>query len=318
VNLAINDPIQIREAFDRALVLAGVEADIARRDTAFDGVVWPDAPNSVGRRSALETALVAIVNDPARAKDLLSQALAELIADPQKRQEAWKRTTESILNDREKSKGVLQNTPASDLSGERSVIAFLEASHAVLEDLGGDTLSNGYFSLLAAFIDKFSLRYDLRRPCQLYPTLPGVFSSLVRDLKEATRQDAHLDGLMQDFENAIRDLRTDCSDGRIRTCMAKQVNLLEALGSRYPGITTNTIGAICNEIGTWPHESVKDAMKNLYKFTCNYPGIRHAGTPASALRVIDMRDMVAMSILLAGFMPYLTDQLNADSVYRGT
>ena len=30
-----------------------------------------------------------------------------------------------------------------------------------------------------------------------------------------------------------------------------------------------------------------------------------------------MRDMVAMSILLAGFTPYLAAQLNADSVYRG-
>jgi hypothetical protein len=30
-----------------------------------------------------------------------------------------------------------------------------------------------------------------------------------------------------------------------------------------------------------------------------------------------MHDMVAMSILFAGFMPYLSDGLNADQVYRG-
>lgn len=29
------------------------------------------------------------------------------------------------------------------------------------------------------------------------------------------------------------------------------------------------------------------------------------------------RQLVAMSILLAGFAPYLAAQLNADSVYRG-
>ena len=57
---------------------------------------------------------------------------------------------------------------------------------------------------------------------------------------------------------------------------------------------------------------------SLYKFTCNYPGIRHAGTPSNALRTIEMRDMVALSILLAGFTPYLTDQFNADAVYRGS
>ena len=58
-------------------------------------------------------------------------------------------------------------------------------------------------------------------------------------------------------------------------------------------------------------------MKNLYGFASDYPGIRHGGTPANAIRTIEMRDMVAMTILLAGFTPYLTDQLNAEAVYRG-
>jgi len=30
-----------------------------------------------------------------------------------------------------------------------------------------------------------------------------------------------------------------------------------------------------------------------------------------------MRDMIALSILLAGFTPYLTEQFNAEGVYRG-
>jgi hypothetical protein len=36
------------------------------------------------------------------------------------------------------------------------------------------------------------------------------------------------------------------------------------------------------------------------------------------LRAIEMRDMIAMSILLAGFTPYLTDLLDPDVVYRGS
>lgn len=35
------------------------------------------------------------------------------------------------------------------------------------------------------------------------------------------------------------------------------------------------------------------------------------------LRAVDMRDLVAMSILLAGFTPYLSNGLDADVVYRG-
>ncbi len=223
-----------------------------------------------------------------------------------------------VLDDPVQSREALRATRADELLGERALVEFFERTHQALDDLAGDTLANPYFNLLAAFIDKFSLRYDLRRPCTLCPTLPGVFASLMRDLRTVASHDVHLDSLMKDFEDAIRDLRTDCSDGRIKTCIQKQMNLLEAIGRACPGVTQTTLGAICDQVGTWPHQKIKEAMKNLYGFASDYPGIRHGGTPESAIRAIEMRDMVAMSILLAGFTPYLTDQLNADVVYRGS
>lgn len=222
-----------------------------------------------------------------------------------------------IINNPDKSKEAFKKIRFTDLIGEQSLVKFLENIQRVLDDLSGDPLSNHYFNLLTAFIDKFNLRYDLRRPCTLCPTLPGMFASLVRDLRMLTSQDAHLNSLMKDFENAVRNLRTDCSDGQIKTCIQKQVNLLEAMGCSYPGVTRNTLGGICEEVGTWPHSRIKDAMKNLYGFASDYPGIRHGGTPANAIRDIDMRDMIAMSILLSGFVPYLTDQLDAEVIYRG-
>lgn len=220
-----------------------------------------------------------------------------------------------IIDNSVQAREAFLNTKAEDFDGERALVRFFEKTHEALDDLVGDALANPYFNLLATFIEKFSLRYDLRRPCLLCPTLPGVFNSLVRDLKAASIKDTHLNGLMNDYEEAIRDLRTDCSDTRIRTCMVKQINLLEAMGCSAPGVTAKTVGQICNQVGTWPHESIKQAMKNLYEFTCDYPGIRHAGTPANALRDIEMRDMIAMSILLTGFMPYLSDKINSETVY---
>jgi hypothetical protein len=222
-----------------------------------------------------------------------------------------------IIDDPAQSRDAFEKTVSDELAGERALVAFLEAAHSTLDELAGDALSNRYFNLLAGFVDKFSLRYDLRRPCTLCPTLPGVFASLVRDLRMLAGQDAHLDELMKDFENAVRDLRHDCSDGRIKTCIQKQVNLLEAIGRTAPGVTGATLGAICNQLGTWPHDKLKEAMKDLYGFASDYPGIRHGGTPANAKRPVDMRDMVAMSVLLAGFTPYLAAQLDADVVYRG-
>ena len=131
-----------------------------------------------------------------------------------------------------------------------------------------------------------------------------------------TRSDAHLDSLMKDFESAIRDLRTDLSEGRIKTCMQKQVNLLEALGRACPGVTDKELGGICNQVGAWPHSAVKASLGSLYGFTSDYPGIRHGGSPAGAIRGIDMRDLIAISILLAGFTPYLSHQLDAETIFH--
>ena len=223
-----------------------------------------------------------------------------------------------IINNPVQSREAFEAITANDLADERVLVGFFEAAHDALEGLGGDELTNRYFNLLSSFIDKFSLRYDLRRPCILCPTLPGIFASLVRDLQALTNQDPHLDARMKDFEDAVRDLRHDGSDRRIKTCIQKQVNLLEAIGRTAPGVTKTTLGAICDQVGTWPHEKLKEAMKNLYGFASDYPGIRHGGTPASALRAIEMRDMVAMSILLTGFTPYLERRLSADAIYGGS
>lgn len=311
-SLQINDAIQLREAFNRALTLAGIDVDREKADEVYGDV---DQYGVTARRATTEAALASLVGDTANAVKVLDQALRELASEPVKRAEARERALGLILNETGKSQEAFEDIRASMLVGERAIVTFLESVFDILEEYGGDALSNPYFNLLATFIEKFSLRYDLRRPCLLCPTLPGVFNSLVRDLKAATIKDAHLNGLMKDYEEAIRDLHTDCSDTRIRTCMVKQVNLLEAMGSSSSGVTANTVGQICNQVGTWPHESIKQAMKSLYEFTCDYPGIRHAGTPANALRVIEMRDMVAMSILLTGFMPYLSDKINSETVY---
>ena len=81
-------------------------------------------------------------------------------------------------------------------------------------------------------------------PCILCPTLPGVFASLVHDLRAITSQDMYLDSLMKDFEESVRDLRIDCSDRRIKTSIQKQVNLLEGLGRVNPGVKRKTLSAI--------------------------------------------------------------------------
>ncbi len=316
--IPLSDAIQLREAFERALSMSAVDIALSAAEVAFRASGATKHEDLQVRRSATEECLTALIGDAASAKKLLAQTLSNLADDPERRAEAKARARDAIVNDTAKSKQAFEQIRSSAFVGEIALVDFLESAFGILDDVGGDPLSNRYFNLLSGFIDKYSLRYDLRRPGILCPTLPGVFASLVRDLRAITSKDSHLDSLMKDFEESVRDLRIDCSDRRIKTSIQKQVNLLEALGRVHPGVRRRTLGAIARQLNNWPHEKVMLALKSLYTFTCDYPGIRHGGTPTSALRAIDMRDMVALSILLAGFTPYLTHGLDPDVVYRGT
>lgn len=198
---------------------------------------------------------------------------------------------------------------------EADAVSALERAFTRINDIGGDALSNRYVNLVEAFIEKFNLRYDLRRPFSLHPNISGVFTQLMSQLKIATRSDAHLDSIMGDFEEAFRDLKSGTTPARIKACISRQANLLEAIGQIAPNVTGNTLGAICDQVGTWPHEGLKDSAKAIYRFSNQFPGIRHAGTPGTQLREIELRDLIAVSVLLAGLTPYLTDRVSADAIY---
>jgi hypothetical protein len=317
-SLLLRDAIALREVFESAAHRAQQHLAHEMVKEAFEKSGAEEAGTVEDRKTIIDAALSALLGQPGA--PFLHAQLQDHGRDDAKVMAAWNRAIEKTINDAEVSRESFEKATAEELAGERAVVDFFEAVHSTLEDFqnpGDDALSNRYFNLLAAFIEKFSLRYDLRRPCTLCPTLPGVFASLVRDLRTLTSQDPHLDTLMKEFENAVRDLRHDCSDGRIKTCIQKQINLVEAIGRSFPGVTGTTLGRICDQVGTWPHERLKAAMKDLYGFASDYPGIRHGGTPASALRAVDMRDMVAMSILLTGFTPYLESRLSAEAIFGG-
>jgi len=223
----------------------------------------------------------------------------------------------AILDDPIEARKAFRTTKASALRGELAVIEFLERAHKPINELGGDPLSNRYFLLIERFIETYSLRYDLRRPFSLHPTLPGVFARLIRELRLAVAHDPALLALLREFDEAVRNLKGDPTSGKIKTCILKEMNFLEAITKRCPGITAGTLGGMCDQVGTWPHATIKDAAKKMYGFASDYPGIRHGGNPAGALREIEMKDMIAVSVLLAGFMPYLSDMLNSDNIYNG-
>lgn len=204
---------------------------------------------------------------------------------------------------------------AEALHGEAALAGFLQSLHGVLDELAGEALANAYFNRLAALVDTYNLHYELRRPCKLYPTLPGLFAGLLAQLREHSASHPSLPTLLRDFDDALRDLHDQPSQGRIKTCLQKQVNLLEALGRSNPYVKEYALSSICDQIALWPHRKVRDALKSLYGFTCDYPGIRHGGKPASVEGELGMRDMLALCILFVGFTPYLSERIDAPALF---
>lgn len=223
----------------------------------------------------------------------------------------------------------------NDAPSEYAIVETLEKSFKPFDDAGGDQLSNAYFVAVQSFIEKYSLRYDVRRPSfsrrmAIYPTLPGLFTKMLRDLRSSSAQDVALAGLMAAFEESIRDLHDERSPRRVKQCIAAQFNLLEAMLSQHPdvlsynadieagvrrGRTANTFGAMCDKANVWPHAKVLESAKAIYGFASDYPGIRHGGTPANQIREVDMRDLLSMSVILTGLSPYLNSTIDPEKVY---
>jgi hypothetical protein len=130
----------------------------------------------------------------------------------------------------EKARGALKRTWFKRPTDESVAIAFLEKSYSIFEEYNDGNFANDYFNRVDRFLKRYSLRYDLRRPLTLHPTLSGIFASLIKELRSLSLQDEHLSALLTEFENSLRDLRSDLSQARIKTCLHKQFNLLEAIG----------------------------------------------------------------------------------------
>ncbi len=318
IDLLLRDAIALWELFDGAAQRAGKDVAHELVRGAFDKSGAELAVTVEERRARVEAALSALLG--LAGAPLLDAQVLEHARDDAKVKAAWNRAVEKTINDAEASRKSFENIAAVDLGGEGPVVGFFEAVHGTLEQFekaGDDELTNRYFNLLTAFIEKFSLRYDLRRPCVICPTLPGIFVSLVRALDDLANTDANVARRLRDFKEALQDLRLGSTEARMGNCVAKQVMLLEAIASAG-GASGTDLAALCKAVSDWPHPAVRSSLLSLYGFASDFPGLRH-GTPSRGMaRDLDMRDIVAMSILLTGFTPHLTRQLSADAIYGGS
>jgi hypothetical protein len=223
---------------------------------------------------------------------------------------------EEIRNDSGKAHDAFWALKGTDFANETAVVEFLEAAYEVIADYDITGFAELFKLLLREFIRKYNLRYRLDYPFKLRFLLPGSFTNLYSELQRLNTSNFHLSDLLQGFEHAFdRYARTqDPSD--LKTCIAKASNYAEGLASFTLGnpSTGNTLGSLANTLTCWPHEKVKESLVNLYHFCCDYPGIRHGGTPANKRRELTAIDSTLVCLLLLGFSGYLSPSVDKRSV----
>jgi hypothetical protein len=220
---------------------------------------------------------------------------------------------EEVRNDPDKARQRFLALRGTDFASESSVVLFLEEIYDVFTDYEISGFEDLYRRLLRDALSKFNLRYRLDEPCVLRYLLPGSFTNLYAELQRLNSGNAHLAGLLVDFERAFDQYARTQDPTDLKTSIHKVSNYAEGLASVTRG-APGTLGALCDQLTDWPHDKVKEALKNLYKFCSDYPGIRHGENPAGVIRNLATRDVTLACLLVISFTGYLTPLMDERQV----
>lgn len=209
---------------------------------------------------------------------------------------------DEVTNDTAKAHDAFCALKGSDFASETAVADFLASAHKVISDYGipatpsfsncSSVNSSANTTSATRLDDPFKLRF----------LLPGSFANLYAELQRLAATDRHLSDLVRDFEHAFNEYVRSNDPTDLKTCIHKANNLAEGLASNtmnYPA--KNTLGALCDQIKSWPHEKMKESLKNLYQFSSDFTGVRHAGRPNNCNRALDQKDCVLTCLLLLTF-----------------
>ncbi|MHB1309024.1 MAG: hypothetical protein ACYC23_18255 [Limisphaerales bacterium] len=219
-------------------------------------------------------------------------------------------------NDPTLARLALEKTPAASLRCESATARFFENAFDVISEAGSAELENAFRQLLHRFLRSRNLRYELSEPFRLQSHLPGVFSALFSDLVATSRQSPQLQQAMADFEHAFRALEKSQLEVDVKTCILKATMLVEALASAAPNAKGKTLGDICDSLSCWPHVALKEAVKRIYGFCSDYPGIRHNVGTGGQIRALGVNDSIIVPLLLLTAAGYFGPNANMLDTFR--
>ncbi len=199
---------------------------------------------------------------------------------------------------------------------ELHAVKKIEEGNSTIAAFELESLNAYYFERTKKFLEKYNLRYTVRQPFSLHVTPSGVLVNIIQEIEKISQGDEGLQGLVRDYNEAFEDLKLGHTPGRIRTCIQKQVNLLEGIGTLNREINGG-LGEICTKIENWPHPTIPKAIIALYGLASDVQGIRHGVRNKKKLPETNLRDLVALSAMFCGAAVYLDDDLDPARIYFG-
>lgn len=212
------------------------------------------------------------------------------------------------MSDPRTAERLLGGLTASSFETEAGAVSAIGGTYEVLSDLASSDLADRYVHLLREFVDRYSLRYYVDSKATLWISFSGLATAIFGHVRSSVEKLPDLQKQLAAFEHTLAECIAEPMEDRIKTAIQKQVNFLEALGSRHNHGVGKTLGEAIGDAQSWPHDSLSDAARLLYKFTCDYPGIRHGGSSKSAARDLDVRDLAGVTLSLLGLTIYLTEE----------
>jgi hypothetical protein len=224
-----------------------------------------------------------------------------------------------IVNNPEKAYSAFQSIRGNQFKDELSVVQFLERTHILINDLGSRILTRRYIGYVGRFLGKYNLRYEVVEPFSLRVRLPALYGDIYEHLRQVNRTNPHLAQLMTDFEASFSDFVLTKAQRDLRLSLARASNYAEGLAALTLNLPGGTLGIMCNQLtnapySIWPHEALRDAVKDLYRFCSDYPAIRHAGNPNNRLRELEVKDTIIVSALILAASGYLNQQVRLEDV----